>query len=266
MMRTRRSCVVAALLLVLVDREQALAPTPVITRRGALEQGLSTTATLLLLTGAATTQPALAAAEEDDAAPAAPQEKVWKPNGVVLKNGLRYFDYEEGAGPTPRWGQVVSFEFTQSVRKAPGAKLQKIFSSDGYLIKHGNGRTIKGLDEGLHTMKVGGRRRIEVPAEGELAYAQNGLGPLPEWAPTFRKFQKALKEVEPGGAIVFDVTMNKIKTDGADRGYYEDNSFTEAELTQIIANTEAAAKQFAREARKKDPLAFPEARQPELSQ
>jgi len=258
MMRRVAFCCVLS---VLVDREDALAPT-LATRRGALERAF--------LSGALVTSvPALAAADGTAAStprsssPPPPAAPVWRPNGVVLKNGLRYFDFEEGSGPTPRWGQVVSFAFTQSVRQKPGAKLQKIFSTDGYLIKHGNGRTIKGLDEGLHTMKVGGRRRIEVPED--LAYVQGGLGPLPEWAPTYRKFEKALKDMEPGGAIVFDVTMNKIKTDGADRGYYEDNSFTEDELKQIIANTEAVAKQLAREARKKDPLSFPEARQPELT-
>ena len=55
---------------------------------------------------------------------------------------------------------------------------------------HGNGRTIRGLDEGVHTMRIGGARRVEVPPQ--LAYTAPGLGPLPESAAGRRKLDRAL--------------------------------------------------------------------------
>ena len=159
--------------------------------------------------------------------------------GVVLKNGLKYFDIEEGTGASPSWGQLVTIAFTESVRKNPVSDPLKLFATDEYLIHHGNGRTIKGLDEGLHTMKVGGRRRIEVPAE--LGYVIGGLGPLPQWAPVVRKFNNALNSIEAGGAIVFDVTLLATKTDSADLGFYDDNSFAGEQLAEIVEKEQQVA-------------------------
>jgi hypothetical protein len=50
-------------------------------------------------------------------------------------------------------------------------------SGERYLFKHGNGRQIKGLEEGVHTMQVGGSRRIVIPAS--MSYTVPGLGPYP---------------------------------------------------------------------------------------
>lgn len=165
----------------------------------------------------------------------APQLVKAETMGVQLKNGLRYYDVVEGTGTSPRWGQLVKIAYTQSIRQSPAADLKKIDQTDGYLIHHGNGRYVKGLDEGLHTMKVGGKRRIEVPQQ--LGYTVPGLGPVPEWGFKVRELSKNLDKMESGGTIVFDVELLKVKTDGADRGYYEDNSFTGEELAFIMERT-----------------------------
>jgi len=190
----------------------------------------------------ATTQTVVAAPPPETTTSDTPPPRTKKVGVTVLKNGLRYADLLEGDGESPRWGQLVKFAYTQSVRKGPGAELEKIDKDSGFLIKHGNGRTIRGLDEGLHTMKVGGRRRIEVPPA--LAYVAPGLGPIPEKARFRKKLNKALDAMDPAGTIVFDVDLLMARTDGADRGYYEDNSFTADELAQIVEFTQEAAEDF----------------------
>ena len=81
--------------------------------------------------------------------------------GFQTKSGLKYFDIVEGTGAEPRYGQLVSFFYTLYY-KAKDKEVEKIDSTaDGvpFLHKHGNGRICRGLEEALHTMKVGGTRR-----------------------------------------------------------------------------------------------------------
>ena len=85
------------------------------------------------------------------------------------------------------------------------------FDSDkGFLVKHGNGRNVPGLDEGLHTMKVGGKRRIIVPPK--LGYVSSGLGPIPVGPYGRWKLNRLLDRMveAKGGNVVFDVEMKSI--------------------------------------------------------
>ena len=96
--------------------------------------------------------------------------------------------------------------------------------TDGYLIKHGNGMMIAGLDEGLHTMKVGGKRRILIPSK--LGYVDTALGPMPEMPWNRWKLNNLLDDMVAvaGGTIIFEVAMLSIVEDEADQGYYSDDS------------------------------------------
>lgn len=157
--------------------------------------------------------------------------------GVVLKNGLRYVDETSGTGAEPKWGDVLQISYSQSVRSSDGSFI-KIDEHPKYLIRHGNGRTVRGLDEGLHTMRVGGRRRIEIPPK--LGYVIVGLGPLPDGPNKMRRFQRALDDMGDSGAIVFDVKLLATWKDGADLGLYEDSSFSQSELSLIVRQAERA--------------------------
>jgi hypothetical protein len=75
---------------------------------------------------------------------------------IKTPSGLKYLDLVPGTGRTPQYGELLSIAYTGYIKLPSGNK--KKYSSepqkfdqvtDGYLVKHGNGKTIAGLDEGL---------------------------------------------------------------------------------------------------------------------
>ncbi|CAM9721529.1 unnamed protein product, partial [Phaeothamnion confervicola] len=163
--------------------------------------------------------------------------------GKVTKNGVKYFDFKAGDGPEPQWGQLVSISFVLYARTSPDGQLVKIDSSDAnhepYLFKHGNGRQIKGLEEGLHSMRVGGRRRIVIPPR--LGYTVPGLGPFPASPWSRRNLNGMLEKLasRPGsGELVVDVELLTTIDDDADQGYYGDDSLTLEELQEVMRKEE----------------------------
>lgn len=168
--------------------------------------------------------------------------------GVKLfttKSGLKYIILKEGApaAPSPRYGQLVTVSY-KSYIKIPNSDLDNYDSDKAYLMKHGNGRTIPGLDEGLHTMKLGEKRRIIIPPK--LGYVGPGvLGPLPASPLGRYKLNKLLEQMieAKAGNVVVDVELKNIMDDEADQGYYEDDSMTPAEFNQLRDNLTAKAKE-----------------------
>ena len=125
-----------------------------------------------------------------------------QPRGLKLKNGLKFTDGTVGPGEKLRWGQVVKIKYVAYTRESGDAPLKRYDAADTYLVRHGNGRDVRGLDEGIHTMRVGGTRRVEVPPN--LGYTAPGLGPMPESAGGRRTLDKALDDMagKPGAAVV----------------------------------------------------------------
>jgi len=174
--------------------------------------------------------------------------------GVKLystKSGLKYIILKEGspAGPSPRYGQLVTIAY-KSFIKLPNVDLEQYDSDKGYLLKHGNGRYIPGLDEGLHTMKVGEKRRLIIPPK--LGYVGPGvLGPLPQspWGRyQLNKLLDQMIEVK-AGSVVLDVELRNIMDDEADQGYYEDDSLSPEDFNILRDNLSAKARD-ARDKRK----------------
>lgn len=102
--------------------------------------------------------------------------------GFQTKSGLKYFDIIAGInGTSPKYGQLVSFHYTSYYRPAGNGELDEIDSSYStktpFLYKHGNTRVIRGIDEVIHSMNVGSRRRVIIPKA--LGYTEVGLGPVP---------------------------------------------------------------------------------------
>jgi FKBP-type peptidyl-prolyl cis-trans isomerase len=94
---------------------------------------------------------------------------------VATASGLRYIDLKVGAGATPRPGQIVIVHYTGW--RADGFKFDSSRDrGQAFQFRLGAGHVIKGFDEGIATMKVGGRRRLIVPPA--LAYGEAGTPDL----------------------------------------------------------------------------------------
>jgi peptidylprolyl isomerase len=96
---------------------------------------------------------------------------------VTTPSGLRYEDIVAGTGESPSPGKTVKVHYT--VWLEDGTKFYSSFAKGdkpiGFPI--GVGRMIKGLDEGVMTMKVGGKRKLVIPPE--LGYGGRIVGRIP---------------------------------------------------------------------------------------
>ncbi len=83
-------------------------------------------------------------------------------------------DLIEGSGPEVQAGNTVSAHYV-GVAFSSGEEFDSSWGRGAPLdFKAGVGQVIQGWDQGLLGMKVGGRRRLEIPSE--LAYGQRGAG------------------------------------------------------------------------------------------
>ena len=111
---------------------------------------------------------------------------------VTTASGLQYIEITEGTGELPVKGQTVSVHYTGTLES--GKKFDSSRDrNQAFEFQIGEGQVIKGWDEGLSTMKVGGRRKLIIPAE--LGYGARGAGGV----------------IPPNAVLVFDVELLKIK-------------------------------------------------------
>jgi FKBP-type peptidyl-prolyl cis-trans isomerase len=94
---------------------------------------------------------------------------------ITTKSGLQYIDEKVGAGLEATKGDIVEVHYTGWLRD--GTK----FDSSRDRIKPltftlGKGMVIKGWDEGVAGMKVGGKRKLIIPYQ--LAYGEDGRPPI----------------------------------------------------------------------------------------
>lgn len=94
-------------------------------------------------------------------------------NEVTTSSGLQYIDITIGAGATAQAGQNVSVHYTGWLENG-----QKFDSSvdrgQPFSFPLGVGRVIRGWDEGVQGMKVGGKRKLIIPSN--LGYGARGAG------------------------------------------------------------------------------------------
>jgi len=96
---------------------------------------------------------------------------------VTTPSGLRYEDIVAGTDEIPSPGKTVKVHYTGWLED--GTKFYSSFSRGDQPIDFpiGVGRMIKGLDEGVITMKVGGKRKLVIPPQ--LGYGARVGGPIP---------------------------------------------------------------------------------------
>jgi len=107
-------------------------------------------------------------------------------------SGLRYQDITEGQGATAGADRTVSVHYTGWLPNG-----EKFDSSrdrnEPFSFTLGAGQVIAGWDEGVAGMKVGGRRKLVIPAD--LGYGTAGAPP----------------DIPPGATLVFDVELLDVR-------------------------------------------------------
>lgn len=160
-----------------------------------------------------------------------PGEKI----GYQTASGITFVEFATGEGRTPNWGDIVNIHFTLytlTESKTDLIEHESSFEKDkqGYTLHHGNGEHILGLEEMIHTMRTGSKRRCIIP--GPLAYTMTGMAPIPYKARDRKKFFNALNKAD--GSVVMDLELRWIAEDAADRGYYSDLVPTDEEILGLM--------------------------------
>lgn len=92
-----------------------------------------------------------------------PASAASKPASVELASGVSYVDFERGEGAAAGRGARVTLHYRLSLAEG-GLVADTRRDRRPLVLRIGAGQAVRGLEEGLLGMRVGGRRRIEVPA------------------------------------------------------------------------------------------------------
>jgi peptidylprolyl isomerase len=98
-------------------------------------------------------------------------------------SGLKIADTKVGTGASPKAGQICVMHYTGWLYKngTKGAKFDSsVDRNEPFEFPIGKGKVIRGWDEGVATMKVGGKRTLIIPPD--LAYGHMGQGSIPPYS------------------------------------------------------------------------------------
>lgn len=111
---------------------------------------------------------------------------------MITSSGLEYVEVVAGTGSAPKSGETVSVHYIGTF--PDGRKFDSsVDRNEPFEFRLGAGQVIKGWDEGIALMKVGGKAKLIIPAN--LAYGDRGAGGV----------------IPPGATLHFDVELLGIK-------------------------------------------------------
>lgn len=112
---------------------------------------------------------------------------------VMTASGLQYEDIQVGTGEEATAGQHVTVHYTGWLQNPDGSAGKKFDSSkdrnDPFQFPLGAGNVIKGWDQGVQGMKIGGVRKLIIPAS--LGYGARGAGGV----------------IPPNATLIFEVEL-----------------------------------------------------------
>ena len=110
----------------------------------------------------------------------------------TLPDGLKVTDLKVGSGPMAESGQMVAVHYTGWL--TDGTKFDSSLDRGEPLgFKLGSDHIIRGWNEGVKGMRVGGKRKLTIPPD--LAYGERGSPPV----------------IPPGATLVFEVELMEVK-------------------------------------------------------
>ena len=127
-------------------------------------------------------------AQNDNSSPTKVEGK-----GKSTSSGLQYWDLKEGTGATASAGKTVSVHYTGWLAKDGKKFDSSVDRGQPFMFQLGAGQVIKGWDEGVSGMKVGGKRQLRIPPE--LGYGSRGAGGV----------------IPANATLIFDVELLAIK-------------------------------------------------------
>jgi len=108
-------------------------------------------------------------------------------DGVKTASGLQYWDIKVGTGQEAKKGDHVKVHYTGWL--TTGKKFDSSVGGKPFEFRIGNGDVIKGWEEGVAGMKIGGKRQLRIPPD--LAYGKDGYpGAIP-----------------PNATLIFDIQL-----------------------------------------------------------
>ncbi len=105
----------------------------------------------------------------------------------LTSTGLRITDLKVGDGPEATAGQTVSVNYRGTLEN--GKEFDSSYERGPFTFPLGSGRVIKGWDEGVEGMKVGGKRKLVIPPD--LGYGSRGAG----------------RVIPPNSTLIFEVEL-----------------------------------------------------------
>ncbi len=124
--------------------------------------------------------------EEDSA-----EEATSAADVTTTESGLQYVELENGTGAMPQQGQTVTVHYVGTLEN--GTQFDSsIERNRPFSFRIGVGQVIRGWDEGVSTMRVGGKRRLIIPPD--LGYGSRGAGGV----------------IPPNATLIFEVELLRI--------------------------------------------------------